>query len=120
MKAPLYTLLLFVWLGAGAEERPAGGLPPPAAPAEAPRFGFKPVEEQPPPLQSFTQRQRSSQIDDPAARGSSGDRSPGAYTAPAAPLSEPGLELRRQGDPTVQGRLPQLRRYGDLTREPAP
>jgi hypothetical protein len=33
-------------------------------------------------------------------------------------VTEPGLELRRRGDLTVQGRLPGVRRYGDLTKKP--
>jgi hypothetical protein len=105
-----------------SQELTDGGLPEPSEPQPAPRFGFKPVEEQPPAIHSFTPREPDLEPPPephPAVHPGAGIPVPGRFGAPPVrPVTEPGLELRRRGDLTVQGRLPGVRRYGDLTKKP--
>lgn len=111
----LLTHAVIVVAGEGA----AGGLPPPSDASSAPAFGFQPVENQPrvPEPMELLEQPNPNEMPRTTATPPSPAR-PGAYSA--APIGAPdsGLELRRRGDPTVQGRLPRVRRYGDLAGRP--
>ncbi len=112
----LLILLPSVALG---QDRAAGGLPSPSSETPPPAFGFQPVENQPRLPEPLDLLERPNPNELPRSTATlPPPAAPGAYSAEPTTVPEPGLELRRRGDPTVQGRLPRVRRYGDLAGRP--